>query len=280
MPPLIVAMSETDSNRHGPPSVINVGLMRTGTMSMARAYDILGLRAHHGLDMGDLPGRGSSQWATIEEAAERTWPTVPGARHRRGRFTRAEWDAVFGSYDAVTDVGSLFAEQLVVAYPFARVVIVQRDYDAWWESYQSEVAEGMFSPIAAVLGPVLALAGFPGALAMRKILRGAFGARNLDEIKANARATYFGYYDRIRELVPPERRLEYKLGDGWEPLCEFLGKEVPNVPFPRLNDRVQHKEYKMRELRAVLAACWLMLRPWVLGGLAAIFIAVWLARCN
>lgn len=111
-------MSETDSNRHGPPSVINVGLMRTGTMSMARAYDILGLRAHHGLDMGDLPGRGSSQWAAIEEAAEATWLTVPGARRRRrgARFTRAEWDAVFGSYDAVTDVGSLFAEQLVKAY--------------------------------------------------------------------------------------------------------------------------------------------------------------------
>lgn len=110
---------------------------------------------------------------------------------------------------------------------------------------------------------------------------GAFGARNLGEIKANARATYFGYYDRIRELVPPERRLEYKFGDGWEPLCEFLGKEVPDVPFPRLNDRVQHGEYnKKRELRAVLVACWMMLRPWVLGGLAAIFIAVWLARRN
>ncbi|KAK1765441.1 hypothetical protein QBC33DRAFT_560806 [Phialemonium atrogriseum] len=224
-------MSETDSNRHGPPSVINVGLMRTGTMSMARAYDILGLRAHHGLDMGDLPGRGSSQWAAIEEAAE--------------------WDAVFGSYDAVTDVGSLFADQLVEAYPSARVVIVQRDYDAWWESYRSEVADGMFSPATAVLGPVLALAGFRAALAMRKMLMGAFGARNLGEIKANARVTYFGYYDRIRELVPPERRLEYKLGDGWEPLCEFLGKEVPDVPFPRLNDRVQHGKYKKRELRAV-----------------------------
>lgn len=23
--------------------------------------------------------------------------------------------------------------------------------------------------------------------------------------------------------------------DGWEPLCEFLGKEVPDEPFPHLN---------------------------------------------
>lgn len=27
-----------------------------------------------------------------------------------------------------------------------------------------------------------------------------------------------------------------ELGDGWEPLCEFLGVPVPNQPFPRAND--------------------------------------------
>ena len=25
--------------------------------------------------------------------------------------------------------------------------------------------------------------------------------------------------------------------EGWEPLCRFLGKDVPDVPFPRVNDR-------------------------------------------
>ncbi len=27
------------------------------------------------------------------------------------------------------------------------------------------------------------------------------------------------------------------MGDGWEPLCAFLGKDVPDVPFPRANER-------------------------------------------
>lgn len=41
----------------------------------------------------------------------------------------------------------------------------------------------------------------------------------------------------IRGLVPPERLLEWKVEDGWEPLCKFLGKEVPHgQPFPRRND--------------------------------------------
>ncbi|KAF4497183.1 hypothetical protein FAGAP_6642 [Fusarium agapanthi] len=36
----------------------------------------------------------------------------------RGKlFSRAEWDEVFGEYDAVSDVASFFAESLIPAYP-------------------------------------------------------------------------------------------------------------------------------------------------------------------
>jgi hypothetical protein len=38
-------------------------------------------------------------------------------------------------------------------------------------------------------------------------------------------------------LVPKERLLEWEIGDGWGPLCEFLGKPVPEVPFPHANAR-------------------------------------------
>lgn len=35
--------------------------------------------------------------------------------------------------------------------------------------------------------------------------------------------------------LPRERLLEWSAPDGWEPLCEFLSKEVPNEPFPSGN---------------------------------------------
>ena len=38
-----------------------------------------------------------------------------------------------------------------------------------------------------------------------------------------------------RGLVPPERFLEWGVQDGWEPLCQFLGKEVPKKEFPKGN---------------------------------------------
>lgn len=39
----------------------------------------------------------------------------------------------------------------------------------------------------------------------------------------------------IRGLVPKGRLLEWSADEGWEPLCKFLGKEVPKQPFPRAN---------------------------------------------
>jgi hypothetical protein len=41
----------------------------------------------------------------------------------------------------------------------------------------------------------------------------------------------------VKERVPAERLLVYDVKEGWEPLCEFLGVEVPEgKPFPHLND--------------------------------------------
>jgi len=31
--------------------------------------------------------------------------------------------------------------------------------------------------------------------------------------------------------------LNYHVSEGWEPLCKFLGKDVPDVPFPNVNNK-------------------------------------------
>ena len=46
-----------------------------------------------------------------------------------------------------------------------------------------------------------------------------------------------------RKSRPPERLSEYRLGDGWEPFWAFLGKEVPAVEFPRVNDQKHMQEF-------------------------------------
>lgn len=47
---------------------------------------------------------------------------------------------------------------------------------------------------------------------------------------------YEEHYEAIKREVSPDRLLEFEVKEGWGPLCAFLGKEVPEVEFPRVND--------------------------------------------
>jgi hypothetical protein len=49
----------------------------------------------------------------------------------------------------------------------------------------------------------------------------------------------------IRGLVSKERLLEWTVQEGWEPLCRFLDKDVPDEPFPHVNTK--DKGWKERE---------------------------------
>lgn len=58
----------------------------------------------------------------------------------------------------------------------------------------------------------------------------------------------------VRKLVPSDRLLVMKLGDGWETLCEFLGKPVPQEPYPRANER----EAAAQEGKKIFTKCLLV----------------------
>ena len=89
----MAAEAKEESNHDGL-KIINAGLFRTATKTMARAYQILGFNAHHGLleDVTETP------WTGIEHAAEATWPYVQeSGAPLRPPFQRSDWDAVWGS---------------------------------------------------------------------------------------------------------------------------------------------------------------------------------------
>lgn len=57
--------------------------------------------------------------------------------------------------------------------------------------------------------------------------------------------------DMVRKVVPADRLLVVNLGDGWEPLCNFLGKPIPQEPYPQANER----EAAAREGKKIFAKC-------------------------
>lgn len=53
----------------------------------------------------------------------------------------------------------------------------------------------------------------------------------------HGKRVFHEHYDLVRRLVPEETLLEYRVQDGWTPLCKFLGHEAPCATFPSGNDK-------------------------------------------
>ena len=238
--------TEPEDTKRGGLKVIHAGYMRTGTASMTEAYRILGFRVHHSLD--DVL---RNPWTETEQAAEAKWPelaklpdyTYGDGSTSRPPLTREDWDRMWQGYDITTDLAAPFTLELIRAYPEAKVVVVERDFKNWWASMRACLLDPLYSPIAGLRDfAVWNIMGIRGTYAMRKVHAGFFGTGEYSResiTEERARTAYESFYREVREEVPMEsgRRLEYKLGDGWESLCEFLGKELPDVEFPRSNDR-------------------------------------------
>ena len=57
------------------------------------------------------------------------------------------------------------------------------------------------------------------------------------DFKKYGKQVYHDYYAEVRSLVPADNLLEYRMGQGWEPLCDFLEVPVPeSKKFPHTND--------------------------------------------
>src|SRR5690554_4297296 len=68
-------------------------------------------------------------------------------------------------------------------------------------------------------------------------------AQKPEEINGIVKSSYIRHYKEIKHTVPKEQLLKFKIADGWEPLCKFLGKDGPIVRFPRLNDGAAYKKH-------------------------------------
>lgn len=54
---------------------------------------------------------------------------------------------------------------------------------------------------------------------------------------------YNEHIAKVKRVFPADQLCILKLGGGREKLCKFLGKEVPQVPYPKVNTTDEFKEY-------------------------------------
>lgn len=120
---------------------------------------------------------------------------------------------------------SLYYKELDERYPGSKFVLTTRETESWLLSYRNWVTR--HQPTSA----------------MKDVRKKVYGSASPTEEQAIERyerhnfevKEYFS--DRPGDLLV----VDWEQGDGWEQLCTFLDKPVPNMGFPHANKGGYHK---------------------------------------
>ena len=201
--------------------LIGAGFGRTGTKSIHAALGRLGLApCHHMSEVFEHPGQAPAWQAACRGGA-------------------VDFKALLAGYRATVDwPACLFYRELLALYPEAKVLLSLRDPESWYDSVHKTiytVNQGI-SPRARALAALMprgAVLQMIDVLMWETIFQGRFSDR------AFAIEVFERHNAEVRASVAPEKLLVYRVQEGWEPLCAFLGAPVPGEPFPRVNDAAE-----------------------------------------
>ncbi|KAI0458862.1 P-loop containing nucleoside triphosphate hydrolase protein [Xylaria acuta] len=265
--------------------VIVCSLPRTGTTSIKLALEQLGYpNVYH--------------MSTFIEHTEdyKLWGYVIKAKISGCDVPRQVWDSLLGDYQVVVDApGCYFATELTKAYPNAKVIILNRDPEKWYASFLNTVQKVIkhresLELLERILRPCLptqasAIIRIGNLLSKSGIGLGSYGKEECLEF-------FHRYYADCRAGIAAEHRIDFKVQDGWPPLCEHLGVPVPQqktvngwiqAPFPQANDAESFHSWVARIQYSMLRQIW---RNVMFYGLVLLLIIMllgqvtWLARLS
>lgn len=191
--------------------VVGAGVGRTGTNSLKLALErLLGGRCYHMSELIERPGD------------TRTW-------HAALRGKPVDWDSLLSGFVATVDwPACAFWRELNAANAGSIVVLsVRESAEAWWESMEGTIVSTLSTPV-------------PEDDADR-VERRAMTLDLLDSFTPGwqhrdaAIAAYMAHNENVRRTAPAGHLVEWRPGDGWDPLCEMLGVSIPDEPFPHVN---------------------------------------------
>jgi len=193
--------------------VIGAGLGRTGTASLKLALEeVLGGPCYHMYEVRERPDD-PDVWANAY------------AGHL------PDWETFFSGYRATVDwPAAPFWRELSEVFPDAIILLSERDADSWWTSASNTI----FPAVATYFASDAPDDGWTG---MGRGMMTAFTPDWRDETAA--KAAYRAYNDDVRATAPADRLVQWRTGDGWEPICTALGIDVPAHPFPHVNTTAQ-----------------------------------------
>jgi len=150
-----------------------------------------------------------------------------------------DWNRAFGKFNAAVDwPSSTFYKQLMEVYPDAKVIHTTRDADKWYSSIVNTIMPA---------SDMMSKPGMPAHIAdrQRMIKHVIWDGEVKGEKDKETMVRKFKEHDEeVKNYVPAERLLWFETGvDGWDKLCAFLGKDVPDIPWPHVNTT---EDFKVR----------------------------------
>ena len=196
-------------------SIIGPGFGRTGTMSCKNAVEQLGFGpCYH---MSEVYERGQMDlWADAINGAPLASETI------------------FAGYRAAFDWPACsWWKALKAANPNAKIVLTRRDPDAWYDSISTTIFKALPS-----------VSADPARNAWRVHTRKLIFDQTFhnDLGRDNVISVLRAHEADVIASVPADELLVFDVGDGWEPLCAFLGVAVPETPFPRTNTTAEFRQ--------------------------------------
>ena len=202
--------------------VIGAGLPRTGTLTQKVALEMLGFGpCHHMVNL----------FTDMDEIA--VWREV----FEGGR----DWDTIFAGFQSAVDwPASFYYRDLSEHYPEAKVLLSVRDLEAWERSIRSTIWEFYYGDT--VLRHLVSAAADvnPKWRGYRKMMIEMWDAAGVftpdGAVHSSLTDVVERHIEAVTQAVPAQRLLVWDVTEGWDPLCAFLGVDVPAASLPKLND--------------------------------------------
>jgi len=254
----IFTLKKNDEAYKGSLEIICPGWPKGGTSSLMQALQFLGYNIYHGTHIVTSHSKSSFYAKHMKTQSE------------TGVFDKEELKSFFEKYkiQAAADfVAYRPWRELHELYPDAKVILMEREPAKLLKSVQSYMPTLRYTIV-----PVF------GCLCCSSV------GRILDELEKDIENMYSKdpedmkkVYEKIeahnaaiKKTVPAEQLLTFSVKQGWEPLCEFLGCEVPDVPFPWANAGTGVLKKALKDFAIII---FLIILAIVLG----IFVAWWIA---
>jgi hypothetical protein len=231
--------------------IIGAGFGRTGTLSLKKALELLGMGpCYHMDEMIRYP-----EHIVLWRAAAEGKPL--------------NWEEIFANYRSSLDFpASLYYQELLAAYPDGKVILTVREPERWYQSMYETAYTMMelYTPawVKKYVPQYKRFADLIDLMIWNGLFSGCFADRD------HAIRIYNDHIEQVKRDVPADKLLIFNVKEGWKPLCDFLGIPVPaDIPFPHVNDHETVKRQinnarRMYQVLPFLALGLILLIGWLL----------------